>query len=691
MKIPASLNNTREKRFKRILLFCFFALLIPASILINHAYKQLKLEAYYQYRVMAEELTSRINKHLGDIISEEENRAFTDYSFLNVSGDRSSNLLHRSPLSTYPVKQNIAGIISYFQINHNGIFSTPLLPSKISDSQRFGIDSEELSSRKKLHEKTYQILLASKIVPENQTPSPNIQLSALSSGMPPPQPISKIARSRMPEASQSSFQYEQSIKQQSISRQMSYDAFDKLKKNTAREKRPPRKSQSSLGLVADIAIELPFDEISEKEQKAREIKVKPKKRLNQRARRKEKNILPQKNKTTASFNTRDYSIKLFESEVGIFNIGMLDSGHFVIFRNVWQNGNRQIQGAIIDSEKFIQGTIKSAFMGTELPSLSQLAVAFEGNIYAVFGEKYDVFYPSSTELHGSLLFQSRLNAPLNDMELIYSINTLPTGPGSSVVIWTAAILLSMLCVIFIFIYRLGTGQIKLAQQQQDFVSAVSHELKTPLTSIRMYGEILKEGWADDEKKKTYYNFIYDESERLSRLITNVLQLARMTHNDMAVNLRTTSVSRLLDNIKSKITSQTRQAGFELILQADDALANKQIDIDEDYFIQIIINLVDNAIKFSAKADKKQIDIHCSLYHGSKLLVCVRDYGPGIDNKQMKKIFTLFYRSENEITRETIGTGIGLALVYQLANIMGGEIDVTNRQPGAEFRLLFPVT
>ncbi len=675
-------------------MLCFFALLIPASILINHAYKQLKLEAYYQYRILAEKLTSRINKNLKVIVSEEENRAFTDYSFLNVLGDRSSSLLHRSPLSTYPVKQNIAGIISYFQIDNNGIFSTPLLPTKLSDSQRFGIGNKELSSRKTLHNKTYQILLASKIVPENQESSIYPTAPALSSG-----PLLEQTRPIASETSQEIPPGKQGINQQAVFGQISYDAFDRLGKTVVQKKQNNKRSQSSLGLVKDIAIELPYDEISEKEQKSLQLRAKSKNILKRRISRKEKNILPQNMKPDADFNSKGYSIELFESEVGIFNIGMLDSGHFVIFRNVWQNDNRQIQGAIIDSEKFIHDVIKSAFMDTELSTLSQLAVAFEGNIYALFGEKYNASYSASTELHGSLLSQSRLNAPFNDMELIYSINTLPTGPGSSVVTWTAGILLSVLCVIFIFIYRLGISQIKLARQQQDFVSAVSHELRTPLTSIRMYGEILKEGWADDEKKKTYYNFIYDESERLSRLITNVLQLARMTRNDLPVNLKETSVNKLIDNMKSRVVSQTRQAkfktgfntDFKLVLKCDDNLKNRTISIDEDYFIQIIINLVDNAIKFSAKSEKRQIDIHCRIHPKNRLHISVRDYGPGIDKKQMKKIFTLFYRSENEITRETIGTGIGLALVHQLTNTMNGEIDISNKQPGAEFRLLFPVS
>jgi signal transduction histidine kinase len=99
--------------------------------------------------------------------------------------------------------------------------------------------------------------------------------------------------------------------------------------------------------------------------------------------------------------------------------------------------------------------------------------------------------------------------------------------------------------------------------------------------------------------------------------------------------------------------------------------------------------VDNALKFSAKAEKKVIDIRCRQISDGSVQFSVRDYGPGVPRDQMKKIFKLFYRSENELTRETVGTGIGLALVRQLAQTMQGRVDVVNREPGVEFKVAFP--
>ena len=114
-----------------------------------------------------------------------------------------------------------------------------------------------------------------------------------------------------------------------------------------------------------------------------------------------------------------------------------------------------------------------------------------------------------------------------------------------------------------------------------------------------------------------------------------------------------------------------------------------ISVDGDAFTQIIINLVDNALKFSAATDSKVIAISCHRRRDGAVLFGVRDYGPGVPRDQMRKIFRLFYRSENELTRETVGTGIGLALVQQLARAMRGQVDVVNREPGAEFLVSFP--
>jgi signal transduction histidine kinase len=200
---------------------------------------------------------------------------------------------------------------------------------------------------------------------------------------------------------------------------------------------------------------------------------------------------------------------------------------------------------------------------------------------------------------------------------------------------------------------------------------------------------LKAGWADESKRQTYYDYIHSESERLSRLIENVLQLARLTRNTQRFDLRPVTVAELVDLVRSKVATQIERAGFTLVVR-NETPEGATVVVDADCAAQIFITLVDNALKFSAGAAAKKVEIAARRVGDRNVLLTVRDFGPGVPKTQLKKIFELFYRAENELTRETVGTGIGLALVRQLASAMGGRVDVRNCEPGAEFRLEFPL-
>ncbi len=204
----------------------------------------------------------------------------------------------------------------------------------------------------------------------------------------------------------------------------------------------------------------------------------------------------------------------------------------------------------------------------------------------------------------------------------------------------------------------------------------------------MYAEMLQAGWASEDKKRSYYAFIFDESERLSRLIANVLQLARMERSDFRLDQKPIPASELIGLLHSKIHSQIERAGFAVEYRTDPACADLVLNVDADACSQILINLVDNAIKFSQSAPEHRIEITAATQRGG-VLIAVRDYGPGVPATQLKKIFQLFYRAGDELTRESLGTGIGLALVRQLARAMRGDVDAVNRNPGAEFRLWVP--
>lgn len=693
-----SLMGWDKKQLRIYLMLFFLALSIPTVILIYQAYSQLKWEAFHRHQLMAEELASRIDQRLLNLIDAEESRTFTDYSFLNVVGDPAANFLQRSSLSDFPVSTETPGLLGYFQVDAEGRLTTPLLPADEQQSLEYGVSTDELNQRRALQSNIQDILSRNSLVQKQSVDKANLAIlrerddrfegeASLESTI-----ASSVAESARV------FEYEaDAIISKDVAKGAAtapQAAFDELYSQGGKQQRQAEEKivARSLGRVEDLKLESTYADAGAYDAPAPQKSMK----LEKRKKRIEQNALPEKKvaKSDAAEGMRvsnepALQIDLFESEIDPFSISLLESGHFVLFRKVWRDGQRYIQGVLIEPEKLVRGVIEKTFRSTNLALMSDLAVAYQGNILAVINGQARSRYIASIEtLQGSLLYQKQLSAPLSDVELIFSINHLPAGAAASVINWLALILVIVLCGGFFLMYRVGLGQINLTRQQQDFVSAVSHELKTPLTSIRMYGEMLREGWAEEEKKKTYYDYIHDESERLSRLINNVLQLARMTRNELPVDLKPVSVHEVLDMIRSKISTYVERAGYRLNISCDEKTEQAVIQLDMDCLNQIIINLVDNAIKFSAKSDKSDIDINCQLQQDGSVLFSVRDYGPGVAKDQMRKIFKLFYRSENELTRETVGTGIGLALVHQLAQSMNAKVDVINQDVGAEFRVLF---
>jgi len=652
----------------------FVALAVPTAFLIHQAYSRLKWETFHQHRVLAEELARRIDTRAADLIAAEEARSSADYAFLTVAGDPASGFVQRSELSAFPVRSAIPGLIGFFQVGADGAFSTPLLPPPGSEPSMLGIDQQELQQRRALAARLRSILGRNRLV---QAPRPATAAAA-------PAQEGGVAAGA---AARSRTDTDRAQPSTALSEQAESEpqaAFDLLTSGRESEKKALRApAQGAVSRVEDLGLDLKY-----------QSKAAPAPAPEERAVRKERQALAQTRAAAepeaATAGKPDVRIDIFESDVDPFDFALLDSGQFVLYRRVWRDGQRLIQGALIDQKTFLDGLVEAAFRGTALARMSELVVAYRGNVVAAFtGEAARGYTMDPEALRGALLYRAPLPAPLADLELVFSIAHLPAGPGAGLLAWTAAVLTIVLCAGLFAMYRLGLRQIALARQQQDFVSAVSHELKTPLTSIRMYGEMLREGWAADDRKKEYYDYIFQESERLSRLIANVLQLARMTRNELSIDSRPQSVGELIDAVRSKVATQIERAGFVLELDCEEQAARSVIRVDPDCFTQILINLIDNALKFSARADHRVLELRCRRRRESSVEIAVRDFGPGVAADQMKKVFRLFYRASNELTRETVGTGIGLALVSQLTQAMGGKVDVVNRDPGAEFRVMFP--
>lgn len=691
-----SLTGIDRTKLRRWLTVFFFALAIPSGILIQHAYSQLKWQSFHQQRLLAEELATRIDIRIRRLIEKEESHSFSDYQFVVVDSESKANFLQRSPLSEFPVISAFPGSIGYFQVDTQGTFSTPLLPRQQTVSPPHGIPHDEFNQRLALQKRIREVLSQNRLVDNGEadrlqkemdgTRRTNIKKDLYKS--------ESAEVVLMDRADTLSEQAETLTGKKPIQNQAAFDQLNsKLRQKKLQNK---GKQTSSLGRIADFKLDYSYQ--SGLADQAFPQKAKKKKKPEpKRAGRKERSamVAPQSLSKTSALESdvsvqSDDRIHTFESEIDPFEFSLLDSGQFVLFRKVWREQQRFIQGALVEQQPFLNGIVNTTFEESSLSAMSTLMIAYQGTVFsAITGGASPTATSEIEEFSGSVLYQTRLAPPLNELELVFSITQLPLGPGVTLISWVAIVLTGVLFGGFYLMYRTGVVQIRMAQQQRNFVSAISHELKTPLTSIRMYSEILQEGWAPEEKKTTYYNYIQSESERLTRLINNVLQLARLERSELRMVIKPISIGSLMETVQENIAVQTERAGFTFNLLIPPEVKDVEIETDPDVFTQIIINLLDNALKFSLKSENKWVDLGCSVQTDRSIRFTVRDYGPGIAPNQMKKIFKLFYRSENELTRETVGTGIGLALVIQLAKRMKARVDVVNRSPGAEFRVTFP--
>ncbi len=694
--------GSQKSQLRWLLAGVFLALAAPSVVLTVQAYQQLRWEAFHQQRLLAEELVARIDSDTNALIAAEEARAFTDYGFLVVTGER---YIQRSPLSNLPPASDLPGLVGYFQVDADGAFSTPLLPATPAALDALALTAEEYEQRLNRQSVLRRLLAqASTAVSKRAVGSADTDaavsydatdsydatgVDAQKTAAPASAParIAAKAESGALENAQEQIQEESELDaavtsaSKDIFRQFDlpenqvaeegslsnrYGRVDQLKLDDAYETRGRRKTTSAPTLAETPTI------------------------AQQSGKRLERNRAVDGEAFTGIQTPAELPVDVFESEVDPLIFNRLDAEHFVLYRKVWRDGQRFVQGAVVQQQAFLEALIEKAFRDAAISQNAHLVIAYAGDVLRVLRPGLQKDYLSrSSDLAGNLLLRANLSAPAADLGLIFSAAQLPVPPGSTTITWAAAIIALVLCAGFIVIYQTGMRQIRLAEQQQDFVSAVSHELKTPLTSIRMYGEILKAGWADEAKKRTYYDFIFSESERLTRLINNVLQLARLTRNEHPHKLADIQVQELLEQVTSKVSSAVESAGFVLEARVEPPALNASVRVDTDAFAQIMINLVDNALKFSANASRKTIELGCRLKDGG-VEFSVRDFGPGVAKDQMKMIFKLFYRSENELTRVTVGTGIGLALVSQLVDAMHGEIDLVNREPGAEFRVVVPL-
>ena len=291
---------------------------------------------------------------------------------------------------------------------------------------------------------------------------------------------------------------------------------------------------------------------------------------------------------------------------------------------------------------------------------------------------------SGKDLDGSVVLN--LATPLDDysLELISDLPAFNSGlKGLGLII--GGILFSLtLGVICIYFYRENTRQERLALQRVNFANQVSHELKTPLTSIRMYAEILEDK-LEDEDPKILKNLkvIVFESQRLSRMINNVLTFASDGKNKLTLRTSSIAVNELVEKVVNNMAPSLNKKNIRCEFKA---AASSKINADSDAVEQILGNLLSNVEKYVPKGSEVKIT---SEQDDEWTKITVTDNGPGIPSSHTNKIFDSFHRVSNKLSDGVSGTGIGLTISKKYARLHGGDLLLLPTKIGASFCLKLP--
>jgi len=238
----------------------------------------------------------------------------------------------------------------------------------------------------------------------------------------------------------------------------------------------------------------------------------------------------------------------------------------------------------------------------------------------------------------------------------------------------------------LLIVRSLRAELTLARQKTDFVSNVSHELKTPLTSIRMFSEMLAEGRVRDaDKQRSYLNIITAEAARLTRLINNVLDFSRMESGEKQYHFQPCDLTGVVRTTAQSFRPHLEANGFTFTCDLPDLAIT--VRGDADALAQVLVNLLSNAEKYSG--GRKEITLEMARRGSPLPMVEVRvlDRGSGVPPGSEEKIFEKFYRAHDSLSSGIPGSGLGLTLARQIARAHGGEVTCEARPGGGSAFIL----
>ena len=344
-------------------------------------------------------------------------------------------------------------------------------------------------------------------------------------------------------------------------------------------------------------------------------------------------------------------------------------------------------GALLDP-KFVTDNLLAGSIGETL-NISDSVASSSTIAITISDENGQVLYSNAAAQNGYIL-ESNFDPPFSNWKAAIGLKNTNLDELAAWNHWHSAASTFLVLVFLLggiaLTIRAICREARLAQAKSKFVSNVSHELKTPLSLISLFSEILELGRVDtEEKKEEYYRIIRHESRRLNKTIDNILDFSKIEAGRKTYKLVDGDIAELIDNVLSTHRYQIVNSGFDVETNIEPDLPPALID--HDAMAQAISNLLDNAIKYSGKV--KQLSISAKTL-GSDLAIEIADRGIGIPRTEQAKIFEKFYRVGNGLVHDVKGSGLGLSLVKHIIEAHNGTISVeSDLGEGSRFTIVLP--
>jgi signal transduction histidine kinase len=363
----------------------------------------------------------------------------------------------------------------------------------------------------------------------------------------------------------------------------------------------------------------------------------------------------------------------FQVEVAPLQSVFVDDDQIFIFRRIMINQKIFRQGFILKVQAFLNYLAQNYFIDQPMADFANLRLRVIDQ-----GQEIGRVEAGISSRDPKFILNRGFPSPFGFLNATLRCDAIPGSTGRKTLMIMMVVLAGIFLIGLFAIYKSARTIVDLSERRSQFVSSVTHELKTPLTNIRMYIEMLEQGIAKDpEREQAYFEIINSEGSRLSRLINNVLDLAKLEKKQRSLNLVKGTFGEVVAEVQTVMQAKLRQEGFTLEIVQENI---RPFNYDREAMIQVLINLIENSIKFCQTAVRKEITIRIH-QDADSVKIAVADHGPGIPQHALKKVFDDFYRVDNDLARKTRGTGIGLALVKKFINLIGGHVSAENNPGG----------